>query len=247
MLALKNIRYEKDKRVILRNMTIEFEDGKVYAMLGNNGVGKSTLAGIIMGLENYRDHGGELYLNEIPLRELGVFERAKLGITLALQEPVRFEGITIGEYLNLGGKLRLSQDEIMDALKLVGLSREYLGRYVDSTLSGGERKRVELASVVLIRPKIVIMDEPDSGIDIMSNEMIKSVVERLRDNGSTVIMITHREEIAMMADEAYLMCGGKILASGTPREIVSFYKKLCDSCNHINKPEGIKITGGETE
>ncbi|HHF08432.1 MAG: ABC transporter ATP-binding protein [Thermotogae bacterium] len=247
MLALKRIRYEKSERVILRNMTIEFEDGKIYAMLGNNGVGKSTLAGIIMGLENYREHTGELYLDDISLKDLGVFERAKLGITLALQEPVRFEGITIDEYLNLGGKLRLSQDEIAEALKLVGLSKEYLGRYVDSTLSGGERKRVELASIVLIKPKIVILDEPDSGIDIMSNEMIKAVVGKLKKAGSTVIMITHREEIAMMADEAYLMCGGRLLASGTPQEIVAFYKKLCDSCDHINKPESEKIRGGEAK
>ncbi|AKI97380.1 ATP-binding cassette domain-containing protein [Kosmotoga pacifica] len=246
MLVLKNVRYKKNGRAILRDMTVQFEDGKVYAMLGNNGVGKSTLASIIMGLEAYREHEGELYLDSISLKDLGVYERAKLGITLALQEPVRFDGITVREYLNLGGKQRLSRDEIVEALKLVGLSEAYLDRYVDATLSGGERKRVELASIVLLKPRVVVLDEPDSGIDIMSNEMIKAVVEKLKSNGSTVIVITHREEIAMMADEAYLMCGGRLLASGTPQEIVTFYKKLCDNCNHVNSPEDNEGRDGES-
>jgi len=89
---------------------------------------------------------------------------------------------------------------------------------------------------MLVNPRVTILDEPDSGIDIMSMEMIERVLERLRDKGSVVIIITHREEIARMADEAYLLCGGRIIASGEPEEIVSFYRKLCDTCQHINEP-----------
>ncbi|MDI3523681.1 MULTISPECIES: ABC transporter ATP-binding protein [unclassified Kosmotoga] len=236
MLELKNVFLERENRVIIKNMSVAFEDNKVYSILGNNGVGKSTLAYIIMGLENYRDHKGDIIFNSKKINDLSVSERSKLGITLVWQEPVRFEGITTREYLTLGGKLKLSNKELLKILNLVGLSEAYLDRVVDSSLSGGERKRIELASALILKPKLVILDEPDSGIDIMSTDMIEAVLNHFKSNGATVLVITHREEIARMTDEAYLMCGGRMLASGTPDEIIAFYKRLCDKCSHTNQP-----------
>ncbi|MBN2218808.1 MAG: ABC transporter ATP-binding protein [Kosmotogaceae bacterium] len=236
MLEVREIKLVRDERKILNTLTATFESGRVYAILGNNGVGKSTLSYVLMGLESHRDYEGKVIFDGEEIDLLSVSERARKGITLGWQEPVRFEGLTVKEYLTLGGKLRLSKEELNETLSIVGLNNEYLDRLVDESLSGGERKRVELASIILVNPKVTILDEPDSGIDIMSMEMIERVLERLRDKGSIVIIITHREEIARMADEAYLLCGGRILASGEPEEIVNFYRKLCDNCQHINEP-----------
>ena len=236
MLEVKGIKLVRDEREILNTLTATFESGRVYAILGNNGVGKSTLSYVLMGLESHRDYEGNVVFDGEEIDLLSVSERARKGITLGWQEPVRFQGLTVKEYLTLGGKLKLSKEELNETLSVVGLNKEYLDRFVDESLSGGERKRVELASIILISPKVTILDEPDSGIDIMSMEMIERVLERLSDKGSIVIIITHREEIARMADEAFLLCGGRILASGEPEEIVNFYRKLCDNCQHINEP-----------
>lgn len=237
VLELVDIRLKRSKKEVLKGVNAKFEDGKVYAILGNNGVGKSTLAYIIMGLESYRDHGGKIIFDGKEINQLGVTERAGLGITLVWQEPARFDGLTVKEYLTLGGKKRFDVSKLIKTLNIVGLSEEYLNRIVNTSLSGGERKRIELASILLLEPRLAILDEPDSGIDIMSTQMIEKVLKRLKTNGTTIIVITHREEISKMADEAYLMCDGRFLEKGEVDKIIEFYRRRCDNCDHINKPE----------
>lgn len=246
MLELENIKLSRDDREILNGLTARFERGNVYAILGNNGVGKSTLAYVLMGLESHRDYTGKVLLNGESINDLSVSQRAQKGVSLGWQEPVRFSGITVKDYLTLGGKKKVSKEELNEVLSTVGLNEEYLDRFVDDTLSGGERKRVELASITLVNPEVIILDEPDSGIDIMSMEMIENFLDKLKGRGSIVIIITHREEIARMADEAFLLCGGRMLVSGKPDEIVQFYRKLCDKCQHINDPvEEAELLKGE--
>jgi Fe-S cluster assembly ATP-binding protein len=237
MLELKDVHLKRNGKEILKGLNAKFDDGRIYAILGNNGVGKSTLAYIIMGLESYRDHSGDLLFNGQRINQLNVTERARLGITLVWQEPARFDGLTIKEYLTLGGRKKFEDVELLETLGIVGLSSEYLNRTVDNSLSGGERKRVELASILLLKPRLVVLDEPDSGIDIMSTQMIGEILKKLKSNGSTLIVITHREEIAKMSDEAYLMCDGKFLEYGDVDGVISFYRSRCDSCNHVNRPE----------
>ncbi|HOT30875.1 MAG TPA: ATP-binding cassette domain-containing protein [Petrotogaceae bacterium] len=237
MLEIKDISYCAGNRKILNNVSFTFKKDKTYAILGNNGVGKSTLARIIMGTEGYRNiHTGKIFFEGKDISELKVDQRARSGITMIWQEPARFEGISVRDYLTLGGKENLSDESILKTLSSVGLNHFYLFRKVDKTLSGGERKRIELASVMIIKPKVVILDEPDSGIDMMSNSMILNVIDFLRSNGSTVISITHREEIAMLSDEALLLCAGEIYAYGSPQSVSKSYKDMCDSCSHINIP-----------
>lgn len=237
MLALVDVWYESDGKAILKNINMTFEPGKVYAILGTNGAGKSTLAYVIMGLEGYRPTRGRILLDGEDITDFPVTERAKRGITLMWQEPARFTGLKLKDYLTLGGKNKVSDEEIKRALEMVGLNPHlYLERLVDEKLSGGERKRVELASVILLKPKYVVLDEPDSGIDIMSVDMIDHVVEELAEKGSCVVLITHREEIALKADYSYLLCRGIVLKEGHPGEIVSFYKASCDRCDHPNEP-----------
>jgi len=239
MLELKDIGFiTEDGNTIIESLNYNFEKGKSYAILGNNGVGKSTLAKIIMGLENYyKNHKGKIYFLDEDITDKSVDERARMGLTLAWQEPARFINMSVTDYITLGGKIKLTREEIKHYLSMVGLGEKYIKRNVDKTLSGGERKRIELASIMALKPKLVVFDEPDSGIDMMSNKMIEDIFNELKNNGSTVITITHREEIAMLADRALLLCHGTIHNEGEPSYIGKIYKQLCDVCNHINSPE----------
>ncbi|NTW80431.1 MAG: ATP-binding cassette domain-containing protein, partial [Geobacteraceae bacterium] len=191
--------------------------------------GKSTLAYLIMGCGGYRPVSGGIIFAGTVLNDLKIHERARLGICMAWQEPARFEGLRVRDYLTLG--TAVEEPEL--ALSMVGLEpARYLDRMVDSALSGGERKRIELASVLALRPKLAILDEPDSGIDMLSTNDILRVLERLRGEGSAVLLITHRDEIAAAADHASQICGGKIVCSGSPSSVAAVFKsRKCISCD----------------
>ena len=235
MLELRNVNLSFEKKRILNDLNMKFDDGKRYVVLGNNGTGKSTIANLIMGVEKYKPQRGSVYLNGKNITSLGVYERSKLGITVAFQESVRFEGITTFNYLTLGGKIKASYSDAKRALELAGLNSEYLKRRVDDSLSGGERKRIELASVLMLKMRYVILDEPDSGIDMMSLDTISRIIDTLNSKGTTVITVTHREEIAKNSDYAYLICSGTVLKEGPPTDISAYYKKMCDRCDHPNE------------
>jgi Fe-S cluster assembly ATP-binding protein len=213
---------------ILDGLSLAIEAGEVHALLGTNGTGKSTLAALIMGCDGYRPAGGDILFEGSSLCGLRIHERARLGITLAWQEPVRFEGISVADYLALGNK----REDPSRALELVGLNPAlYRNRMVDRSLSGGERKRIELASLYNLRPKLAVLDEPDSGIDMLSTADIINVIGAFRRGGSAVLLITHREEIAMIADRASQLCGGRIICSGTPAKVAEHYKaRHCEVC-----------------
>ncbi|VVB92953.1 putative branched-chain amino acid transport ATP-binding protein LivG [uncultured archaeon] len=164
----------------------------------------------------------------IVINDLKLYERALLGITMAWQEPARFEGISVRDYL----ALKMKGINPSPYLEMVGLFPElYLDRTMDKSLSGGERKRIELASIVALEPKLAILDEPDSGIDMLSLQDIINVINALKKNGSSVLLITHREEIAEIADRASQVCNGKIVCSGAPEKVVKYYKsRKCEVC-----------------
>jgi Fe-S cluster assembly ATP-binding protein len=154
---------------------------------------------------------------------------------LCWQEPARLEGITVDDYVNLGK----APVDGATYLRRVGLAPEqYLQRNIDKTLSGGQRKRVELASVLALRPKLAILDEPDSGIDLLSLGEIGQVIHSFKDSGASVLLITHREEIVLLADRASQLCGGKIVLTAPPAEVAEHYKSrrctVCDGqeCRH---------------
>lgn len=237
MLKLLNVGLSKDSKQILKHLNLIFGEQEVHVVMGPNGSGKSSLAYTIMGLEGYKPTEGKILLDDRDITNLGVADRAKLGIHLMWQEPARFRGLTVRQYLTLGGKLKVSQSELEEVLHLVGLSPSlYINRMVDELLSGGERKRVELASILLLKPRYAILDEPDSGIDVLSLDMIKSIVEKIIEKGGSAIVITHREEVASIADVAYVLCDGRIVRSGLPDEVMNYYKNFCDVCNHTNVP-----------
>lgn len=240
MLLVENIFLTLGHKQVLRGLNLKFDRGKIYGILGQNGAGKSTIGYLIMGLEKYTPERGRLVFNGEDITELSIFERAKRGITLAWQEPARYEGVSIKEFLTLGG--RYSVDEAEKVLELVGLPAErYLNRDLDESLSGGERKRIEMASVMLIKPEVVVLDEPDSGIDFSSYEKVVNVAQYLKEQGSIVILITHNIEILDNLDYAYLICNGLAYREGDPQVVKKFYEKQCDHCDFI------EIGGGEID
>ncbi len=194
LLEIDHLSFLVPARPVLEDVVMAMEAGEIHALVGTNGTGKSTLAYLIMGCEGYRPGGGEIRFDGHRIDALPLHERARLGITLAWREPARFEGLLVRDYLRLGG----NTVDAEDCLRRVGMSpADYLPRMVDKTLSGGERKRIELASVLALNPRLVIMDEPTAGIDLLSIQEIMGVIRTFKSRGAAVLLITHREEVIL--------------------------------------------------
>ncbi len=212
---------------ILSEVDLELWPGKIHALLGLNGSGKSSLAYTLMGCEGYKPDSGHIWMQGKDVTHASISERARLGLTLAWQEPVRIEGIPIGKYVGLGAP-EPNRDQVVQALEAVALPAKTYGyRSVDSSLSGGERKRVELAAVYAMHPKVAILDEPDSGIDAMSIGEIQNLIQRMAGEGTAVLLITHRPELVAIADTASLMCLGSLVYTGGPEDTGDYYVQRC--------------------
>lgn len=238
MLDLVGVGLDVGGKAILHDLNLHVLPGEIHAILGMNGTGKSTLASVIMGLSGFAPTSGNVVFQGEDITSLSISGRAKRGITLAWQEPARFEGLTVKEYLELGQRGSPGGGPPPeDCLVMVGLPPDrYLPRTVDATLSGGERKRVELASVLSMKPRLSILDEPDSGIDALSLNRILVAIRFLAGNGASVLLITHQNEIAASADRASSLCGGTILRTGEPLAIGRFFRNHCLECPHGSAP-----------
>ncbi|NJD36578.1 MAG: ATP-binding cassette domain-containing protein [Betaproteobacteria bacterium] len=229
LLEITGLVFRVPARRLLDGIDLSLEGGEIHALVGTNGTGKSTLAYLVMGCEGYRPDRGEIRFDGSRIDGLPLFERARLGISLAWQEPARFEGLSVRDYLSLGR----NRADAADCLHRVGLSpADYLERKVDKTLSGGERKRIELASVLALAPRLVILDEPTAGIDLLSIREIINVIGSFKRQGSAVLLITHREEVTRIADRASQLCGGRIVCSGDPGSVAANYMgRACRRCD----------------
>ncbi len=236
LLEIRNLTLIKDNRPILNNLSMDIWAGHVHAIIGPNGAGKSTLANTIMGLSGYREFEGDILLEGESIAPLSVDERARRGITLLFQEPARFEGLGVMQFILAGATVK-SRAAAEEALLKVGLAPEkYLKRAVDKTLSGGERKRIELASIYAMKPRLVLMDEPDSGVDIDSVKYIFAIIKELRRAGSTVILITHSPEVLRHADHAFLICAGTLVDKGDMSRMFDYFNGKCIPCAHVGQP-----------
>jgi len=237
ILQVEGLVLERGEKRVLDDLTLEFWPGQVHAVVGPNGAGKTTLAATIMGLSDYTAFQGDIRFDGESLRNLSIDQRAGRGITLAWQEPARFEGLTVRSFVGAGARDR-SEARLRDALQRVGLDpEEYLGRAVDRTLSGGERKRIELASILAMEPRLVLMDEPDSGIDVEALNRIFDAIRHLKDRGVTVLLITHSLAVLRQADHAFLLCAGKLWKKGSIEKIETFFGDSCVPCGHRNEPD----------
>ena len=230
MLELKNICFTRDNKKILDNISLELEDNKFYVITGPNGSGKSTLAKIIMGINNQDE--GQVVFNGKDISNLPINERANLGMGFAFQQPVKFKGITVYDLIKLSAKKNISKKEACDILSKVGLcAKEYVDREINSSLSGGELKRIEIATVAVKNSKLTIFDEPEAGIDLWSFNNLIEIFEDMRKlTKGTTIIISHQERILNIADKIILLNEGKIDKVGEAKEIVGTILAKSNCC-----------------
>ncbi len=209
MLELIDISYKKDGKQILDNINIKFDDN-FTVITGPNGSGKSTLAKIIMGI--VKPTTGKILFNGVDITNYSIDKRAKEGISFSFQQPVKFKGLTVYDLIKLSSPVELDFLACCDILSKVGLcAKEYINREVDDTFSGGELKRIEIATVMVRDSKLNIFDEPEAGIDLWSfNNLIKIFKELREKNNSKTIIISHQERIISIADKVILLKDGKI-------------------------------------
>lgn len=228
LLELTGLRLTLGGRPLLDGIDLAVREGELHALLGPNGAGKSSLAYALMGCAGYQPQAGEIRFAGQDIAGRPIHERARLGLALAWQEPARFEGLAVRDFLTLGA----GGADPGECLHRVGLAPEdYLGRALDKTLSGGERKRIELAGVLALKPRLAILDEPTAGIDFLSHEEITAVIRTMRGQGA-VLLITHEESLAADADRASQLCAGRIVFRGAPAAVIAHYKaRSCRRCD----------------
>ena len=223
MLELKNVCFTVNDGTtdlnIVNDVSLVIPDGKFVVITGPNGGGKSTLARLIMGIE--KPTSGKIIFNGTDITDKSVTERAKLGIGYAFQQPPRFKGLTVRSLLSLAHGSELPEDQCCSYLTKVGLcSRDYLNREVDTSLSGGEVKRIEIATLMARELDLAIYDEPEAGIDLWSFTMlVESFRAMMSDRKESIIIISHQERIMQLADEIVVIADGKIRNQGPKDEI----------------------------
>ena len=220
MLTLEHLAWSlPDGTDIVKDISLTAKDGKLIVVTGPNGGGKTSLAKLIAGL--HTQTAGKIIFNGQDISALDITERAKLGIAYAFQQPVRFKGLTVQDLLEIAAGHALSEDDLCDLLGQVGLcADEYIGRELDSGLSGGEMKRVEIASVLARRAPLCIFDEPEAGIDLWSFARLVETFQDLRaTRQSTLLVISHQERILSIADEIIVIADGLVRQAG-PRALV---------------------------
>lgn len=228
MLELKNLSYSVEGKEILNNVNLTIDDGKFIVITGPNGGGKSTLAKIIAGI--LTPTKGQILLDGEDITSLNITERARKGISFAFQQPVRFKGVTVKDLIDLASGEKLTVSSACMYLSEVGLcAKDYINREVDASLSGGELKRIEIATVLARKTKLSLFDEPEAGIDLWSFKNLIEVFERMRKEiKGSIIIISHQERILNIADEIIVIADGQLRSRGTSEEILP---KLLDEAD----------------
>ena len=224
MLELKGIRFDVDDDAghvdILKEVSFSIPENRFVVITGPNGGGKSTIAKLIAGVR--MPTGGQILFDGRDITDLSITDRARLGISYALQQPVRFKGIQVIDLLRIAAGRELSVSESCDYLSRVGLcARDYIRREVNASLSGGELKRIEIATILARGTRLSVFDEPEAGIDLWSFQSLIKVFEEMRNSieHSSILVISHQERILNIADEIIVVADGRICRQG-PRDDV---------------------------
>lgn len=224
MLTLENLSFgvqeDSKEKEIIHDLTLSIDDHKFVVITGPNGGGKSTLARLIAGIEHPAQ--GRIIFDGIDITDKNITERANLGISYAFQQPVRFKGVQVLDLIRLAAKKKLAAADACTYLSEVGLcAKDYINREVNASLSGGELKRIEIATVLARGTKLSVFDEPEAGIDLWSFQNLISVFERMRDKtDGSILIISHQERILNIADEIVVIADGRITAQGPKEEIL---------------------------
>ena len=222
MLILDDVHFSLEekgvKKEIIKGVSLKLDENFVV-FTGPNGSGKSTLARLIMGI--YKPTAGRIIFDGTDITDLGVTERANLGIGFALQQPVRFKGITVSDIISIASGKKLTVSEVCEYLSEVGLcARDYVSREVNASLSGGELKRIEIASVIARKSKLSVFDEPEAGIDLWSFTSLIKVFNNLRKHSGSIIVISHQERILDVADRIIVLREGKVQYDGKKEDVL---------------------------
>ncbi|MBR3253551.1 ATP-binding cassette domain-containing protein [Candidatus Saccharibacteria bacterium] len=213
------VRKGRSRTKILDHISLEIPKNSLTVITGPNGSGKSTLAEIIMGIKT--PTSGKIVFNRSDITDKSITERAKLGIAFSFQQPVRFKGVNVYDLLNIANGELISKEEAGKYLKMVGLEPDkYLLREVNDKLSGGELKRIEIASILARKAQLLIFDEPEAGIDLWSFTDLTKVFKKLKGEGKTLIIISHQERILKIADEIIVLDAGRIIFRGKPDKVL---------------------------
>lgn len=220
MLEIRNVNFNRNGKDILKDINLKIDTNKFVVITGPNGSGKSTLAKIIMGIE--KPDSGSIIFNGIDVTNLSIDERANLGIGFAFQQPVRFKGITVYDLIKLSAGEQTTKIDACEVLSKVGLcAKEYISREINSSLSGGELKRIEIASVAVRNCKLTIFDEPEAGIDLWSFKNLIQIFEEMQQKvKGTTLIISHQERILDIADDIIIMQEGRIKQIGPKDEML---------------------------
>ena len=242
MLELRNVSFAVDgdegEKEIVRNLNMTVEDGKFVVITGPNGGGKSTLAKLIAGIETPSE--GQIFLDGQDITDLGITQRANLGIGYAFQQPVKFKGIRVYDLLRIASGQTINIKEACGYLSEVGLcAKDYIEREVNASLSGGELKRIEIATVLARKPRLSVFDEPEAGIDLWSFQNLVRIFEKMQTEtrDSSILVISHQERILNIADEIIVLSGGRIERQGTRDEVLPKIlgtDAAVDACARLN-------------
>lgn len=247
MLELKNVSFtvdaENGEKEIIEDVSLQIDE-RFVALTGPNGGGKSTLAKLIMGI--YKPTAGKIFFNCEDITDLSITERAQKGITFAFQQPVRFKGITVSDLITLASGKQLNTAQVCNYLSEVGLcARDYVDREVNDSLSGGELKRIEIATVLARGSQMSVFDEPEAGIDLWSFQNLIRVFEHLQNQNreGSILIISHQERILQIADEIVVLTAGKVSAHGAREEILPTLlgtASVASACDRLAEKEDAK-------
>lgn len=236
MLELIDVCYEveteKEKKEILKNINLKIDEHFVV-ITGPNGGGKSTLAKIIAGI--YKPTSGKIILDGVDITDLSITERANSGMSYAFQQPVHFKGLTVKDLIQIAAGKNLSINQICDYLSEVGLcARDYINREVNSSLSGGELKRIEIAMITARGTKLSIFDEPEAGIDLWSFNNLIKIFEKMRSQiDGNILIISHQEKILNIADKIVVLANGNLQAYGDKEDILPTLMNGSGTCSTL--------------
>ena len=241
MLELKNISFEVPKedgqKEIIRDVSLKIDEHKFVVITGPNGGGKSTLAKLIVGIE--KPTSGRIFFNGEDITDKSITERANMGISFAFQQPVRFKGIHVLDLIRMAAGKNMSAADACEYLSEVGLcAKDYINREVNGSLSGGELKRIEIATILARSTQLSVFDEPEAGIDLWSFNNLVKVFETLHDQQKSLIIISHQERILNIADEIVVIADGQIKSHGPKSDILPELLSGTGSCKFYQEIQG---------
>jgi len=238
VLNISDLHVSVEGTTVIKGLSLEIMRGEVHAIMGRNGAGKSTLANVLMGHPAYEITKGNIHFNGTPLDELEVFERARAGMFLSFQYPQAIPGVQVGTFLRKSVQAvrkedcptnRELRDEMKVAMKLLGVENSFLGRYVNDGFSGGEKKRLEILQMLLLKPKLAMLDETDSGLDIDALRMVADGINSISDDAACLV-ITHYQRLLdhVKPSHVHVMIDGRIVKEGGPELAIQVEEKGYD-------------------